>query len=733
MSTSHQGGRGDIATLPQHPWEVKAVGGPGHPTDVDEVRRAAGLLFDPSCDYQIQGLPQPGACRTVHGGDIEVIVAVAIDFSGSFRSVYFTLNPVQTGLDRWVKSEEITGRRWLLIDIDPVKADRDQSASSDEKAAACAVAMEVYADLASLGWPDPLTIDSGNGFHLDYRIELPNDDLSRQWLKAILAVLAAKHNTAGATIDKAVHDAKRIARLPGTWAQKGEDTVERPHRPCRILSIPDEVRAVAVDQLKELAGHPAILKPDPRPAAPATPWQVRAGAGGREAYVKRAVELEVARVALAAEGERNASLNRAAFAVGTLLWTGYIVRTEAADRLAYAARRAGLAEGEIRTTARSGLDAGAAQPRTLPPSLESNGRAPVVAAEIAPGEPLTICAADVEPTVVRWLWPGRIPLGKLTTFAGWGGMGKSFVSLDIAARVSRGLPWPFGNGECAEPGNVLIVDTENGQSDTLVPRLIELGADLARIRFLQPLVLGSFTLADLDVLGRCLDEGPETLLVTIDPATAHLGGVKEHENAAMRALLAPLALFTELRQIAVVMITHVNKGGNTRSLDAAARVIGSVAWVNAVRSAEMFLRDPEDRSRRLMLSIKNNMAEDPKGLAYRIVKTETLATIEWIEEVETNADEAIDAARPPRQGGEVQRAADWLGEFLATVPKNSDECVRQGNTACNIDRRLYWWRDRILKDKLGGIPQKQGYQGQWYWSLPPVAIAGPENGAGAVF
>ncbi len=117
MSTQHQGRGGDAATL-ESPWEVKAVGGPGHPTDSNEVHRAAALLFDPACDYQIQGLPQPGACRTVHGADLDAIVAVAVDFAGSFRSVYFTLNPVQLGLDRWVKSEEITARHWLLIDID---------------------------------------------------------------------------------------------------------------------------------------------------------------------------------------------------------------------------------------------------------------------------------------------------------------------------------------------------------------------------------------------------------------------------------------------------------------------------------------------------------------------------------------------------------------------------------------------------------------------------------------
>lgn len=41
-----------------------------------------------------------------------------------------------------------------------------------------------------------------------------------------------------------------------------------------------------------------------------------------------------------------------------------------------------------------------------------------------------------------WLWPGRVPLGKLTLLAVDPGLGKSFVTLDMAARVSRGQPWP---------------------------------------------------------------------------------------------------------------------------------------------------------------------------------------------------------------------------------------------------------------------------------------------------
>src|SRR5947207_14663595 len=49
---------------------------------------------------------------------------------------------------------------------------------------------------------------------------------------------------------------------------------------------------------------------------------------------------------------------------------------------------------------------------------------------------------DVQPAEIQWLWPGRIPLGNVTLLVSDPGAGKSLVALDIAARVSRGAPWP---------------------------------------------------------------------------------------------------------------------------------------------------------------------------------------------------------------------------------------------------------------------------------------------------
>ena len=61
-----------------------------------------------------------------------------------------------------------------------------------------------------------------------------------------------------------------------------------------------------------------------------------------------------------------------------------------------------------------------------------------------------VLLSDVEPERVAWLWPGRIPRGKLTVLDGDPGLGKSAVTLDLAARVRtrQGISWTASTGGC---------------------------------------------------------------------------------------------------------------------------------------------------------------------------------------------------------------------------------------------------------------------------------------------
>ena len=85
--------------------------------------------------------------------------------------------------------------------------------------------------------------------------------------------------------------------------------------------------------------------------------------------------------------------------------------------------------------------------------------------------PVLTCLANVQPQPVEWLWPGRIALGKLTLLAGDPGLGKSFLTLDMATRVSRATAWPDGAAVYAPLGSVILLGAEDALGDTVRPRL----------------------------------------------------------------------------------------------------------------------------------------------------------------------------------------------------------------------------------------------------------------------
>ena len=85
-------------------------------------------------------------------------------------------------------------------------------------------------------------------------------------------------------------------------------------------------------------------------------------------------------------------------------------------------------------------------------------------------------AVDLKPRAVEWLWSGRVPLGMITMFAGDPKLGKSYVTLAMAAALSRGLPLPWGD-QPDRPGSTILMSAEDDPARTIVPRLVAGGAE----------------------------------------------------------------------------------------------------------------------------------------------------------------------------------------------------------------------------------------------------------------
>ncbi len=276
---------------------------------------------------------------------------------------------------------------------------------------------------------------------------------------------------------------------------------------------------------------------------------------------------------------------------------------------------------------------------------------------------------------------------------------------------------------------MLFITGEDDFDDTIVPRLIEAGADLDRIVFLKTEVQDAFGLRDLETLDTALAQmGPTCRFVAIDPPTAFLHGVDDHKNAELRSLLTPLKSWSGANRVATIFNTHVNKPQGVK-VEAMMRVMGSVAWVNTVRAAHMFARDPEDHDRRLFVPMKITNGKEGKGLAYRITDSNESARIEWLGEVDTTADEAINMERKQKKRRVI--ASAWLEELFAQKPEMSSREVddrRKAETELSFDAV------KEAKEDMGiRAHQKVDDDGRRAWWLywPAEARARWEAGKGS--
>jgi P4 family phage/plasmid primase-like protien len=243
-------------------------------SDPQEIARALEVLF------QAGDVVEMRVPKTEHEGTVSgyfsdfTLLAKALASRNGDAGVYVTLNPVVPSLlarsSNRIKSraktttsdKDIAARRRVLIDCDPVRP-AEISSTDEEHEAALKRARYIRLVLLEEGWPEPLLGDSGNGGHLVYVTDLPNDEAARKLIEGVLKALAKRFNDAVVTVDENVYNAARIVKAYGTVARKGDDVPERPHRLSRILEVPDALVPVSRELLEKLAG---AEPPRPPPA-----------------------------------------------------------------------------------------------------------------------------------------------------------------------------------------------------------------------------------------------------------------------------------------------------------------------------------------------------------------------------------------------------------------------------------------------------------------------------------
>jgi hypothetical protein len=342
------------------------------------------------------------------------------------------------------------------------------------------------------------------------------------------------------------------------------------------------------------------------------------------------------------------------------------------------------------------------------------------------GKPLARmeCFASIVPKPLRWLWRDRIPAGKVSLLAGNPDQGKSLITVDIAARITTGTPFP--DGAPCTLGSVIMLSAEDDPEDTIRPRLEAAGADVSRAHCLRGVRVAlrdgsqserGFSLdVDIAALEDAVRQVPDVCLIVIDPASAYLGSIDSHKNAEVRGLLALLAELVARTGVALLAVTHLRKAEGT----AIHRVVESLAFAAAARAVWGVAQDPQSDGRRLMVRIKGNLSADPGGLAYRIEAENGIPQIVWEPgRVDVPADDIISGFES-REGRSRQRDAQERFVIEAATKALLDEIVQRGTANLPVmlkDPAVKFLTVRGLKRSLA---RKVVNQPNPPWELKPL-------------
>jgi hypothetical protein len=338
--------------------------------------------------------------------------------------------------------------------------------------------------------------------------------------------------------------------------------------------------------------------------------------------------------------------------------------------------------------------------------------------------PGVVFLSDVVSERVDWLWPGRIPLGKLTVLEGDPKTGKSTAAIDFAARVSTGSPFPDG-ARLSGPGVVILMSAEDGLADTIRPRLDAAGADPSKVMAWESMpVLNDEGVAssvrspslprDLDAL-RDLIVGHGAVLVIVDVLAAYLGSdVDGHRDQDVRRALMPLAKLAERTHTAILVLRHLNKSGGGPAIY---RGGGSIGIAGAARSVLLAAVDPLDESgnRRVLAVTGCNVAAPAPALAYHLAPSEEhgCAQVVW----DGHSDHTSSTLLATQIGDEDRSAVDEAGDFLRDILDNGPVAARDVDKAAR-DAGVQPRTLRRAKERLKIRSVKSGMGASWSWVLP---------------
>ena len=532
---------------------------------------------------------------------------------------------------------------------------------------------------------------------------------------------------------------------PYTWAVS-----PAPYSVNALTAITEETLTAFLGAVASLIGavpvQSAPVAPTGIVTAPADPTQVTAG----DRVLARAALKDECALLSAVTSSRNTALNKSSFSMGTIVGNYSLDEQEAVSALVQAATDNGyVAQDGIEETMNSlysGLTSGKEKPRPLPSqkvdaahmaelraNLETQRRKTTTpqASPVKRSVELVRMAEVVEKPI-EWLWPGFVPLGKMTLLAGAGGTGKSMLSCSMASIVTTAGVWPDAT-RCNVAGNALIWSSEDDPADTIKPRLLAMNADVNRVGIIRAVKTGKDgdvpfdPSRDMDALRDAAKAIGGVTLLVIDPIVSAVSGDMNKANEVRRSLQAIVDFAAEMN-CAVIGITHFAK--STTGRNPAERVIGSQAFAAFARMVLVAAKD-EETDNRVFTRAKSNISLDDGGFNYTIQEVmlpsgNKAMRIVWGDAIKGSSREILATVEkndnPDDSRPQLKEAKMFLHDALKDGKRPAREVIELAKNQLGIAEKTL----RRAQHELGIVVSKDGYQGAWSWSFP-FALSQPVN------
>lgn len=276
-------------------------------------------------------------------------------------------------------------------------------------------------------------------------------------------------------------------------------------------------------------------------------------------------------VETAREGERNNTLNKAAYVIGGILHLGKLSESEVAEALTQVAQHVGLDETETERTIRSGLAGGKAKPLELDTASAAQPATFIPPESVTSGEfwgsPYTLRDAYAKREPLVYVVEGVLTAASVNIVFGDSGSLKSMLLADLCGAVAAGQTWlkEAGNrgGLPVLPGAAMWIDYDNG-----VRRTHERFAAIGRSRELPetaPLFYYSMVAPQLEADKSEHIAGLTTLIIerqvrllVIDNLGLVSGAIDENSRDMAR-VIGGFRWLSEKTGACVCIIHHQNK------------------------------------------------------------------------------------------------------------------------------------------------------------------------------